>query len=114
MLVGLALVPIAVYFWARRHFRQFRATATGIGFGVVAAPFSLGLYAAYFLGPWGIATGVIGLIAVMFHGAPGYYILVSLGVIPSHTVVTGISHLYVEATNALVWGVRLWRVEVAH
>jgi len=82
LLIGLVLVPIAVRVWARRYMPQFSGTVTGIGFGLVVSPLSLGLYATYFLGPLGIVTGMVGLISVLFHGAPGYNIATSLGIVP--------------------------------
>jgi hypothetical protein len=58
---------------------QLSATATGVGLGLVVSPLSMGLYATYFLGPLGIVTGMIGLVSVMFHGAPGFHIMKILG-----------------------------------
>ena len=104
LLVLLVLVPIAARLCARRFMPQFSATATGVGLGLVVSPVSLGLYATYFLGPLGVATGMSGLVSVMFHGAPGFHITRSLGLIPPG-VVEGVSHLYVEIANALVWAV---------
>jgi hypothetical protein len=89
---------------------QFSATATGVGLGLVVSPVSFGLYATYFLGPSSIlgavslVTGMIGLASAMFHGPPGFYIARSLGLVPAG-VVEGVSHVYVEMANALVWAV---------
>jgi hypothetical protein len=63
----------------------------------------MGLYSTYFLGPFGIVTGMVGLISVMFHGAPGYYISGFLGTVPERTVVEGIGHFYVEVANGIFW-----------
>src|SRR5437879_8273296 len=82
LLVLLVLVPIAAWLYARRFMPQFSATATGVGFGLVVSPLSMGLYATYFLGPLGIVTGMIGLVSGMFHTAPGFHIIRSLGLVP--------------------------------
>jgi len=103
LLLALVLVPIAARVWAKWRLPQYSGTATGVGFGLVASPLSLGLYATYFLGPLGIVTGMAGLVLVTLHGTPGYNIAVWLGIVPSHTVVKGASSFYVEAVNGLFW-----------
>jgi hypothetical protein len=41
----------------------------------------------------------------MLHGAVGYNIAIYLGLIQSHTVVSGLQqHFYIEAINAIAWG----------
>jgi len=104
LLVLLVLVPIAAWLYARRFMPQFSATATGVGFGLVVSPLSMGLYATYFLGPFGIVTGMIGLVSGMFHTAPGFHIIRSLGLVPPG-VIEGVGHLYVETANGLIWAV---------
>ena len=63
----------------------------------------MGLYATYFLGPLGIVTGMLGLLSGMFHGTPGYYISIFVGIVPERTVVEGAGHFYVEAVNGVFW-----------
>jgi hypothetical protein len=104
LLVALVLVPIAAWLYARRFMPQYSATATGVGLGLIVSPLSLGLYATYFLSPLGIVTGMIGLLSVLFHGAPGFHITRFLGLVPGG-VIEGVGHLYVETANALVWAV---------
>jgi hypothetical protein len=104
LLVALVLVPIGAWLYARRFMPQYSATATGVGLGLIVSPVSMGLYATYFLGPLGIVTGMIGLLSGMFHGAPGFRIIRSLGLVPAG-VIEGVGHLYVELANALVWAV---------
>ena len=104
-LLLLAVVPIAARIWAKKHAPQYRNTILGAGFGLVASPLSLGLYATYFLGPLGIVTGMAGLLLVLWHVAPGYYICTTLGIVPAGTVVAGTSHLAVEISNGIIWGV---------
>ena len=108
LLIALVLVPIAAWLLARRYMPQFSATATGVGLGLVVSPMSFGLYATYFLGPAGIlgpvglVTGMIGLASSMFHGPPGFHITRFLGLVPAG-VVEGVSRVYIEMANALVW-----------
>jgi hypothetical protein len=103
-LLLLVLVPIAARIWAKKHAPQHRSALLGAGLGLVASPVSLGLYATYFLGPFGIVTGMAGLFLALWHGTPGYYICTNLGVVPSHTVVEGASHVAVEVSNGIFWG----------
>lgn len=103
LLLTLIAVPMAARHWAKRNEPQHSAAITGVAFGSVASPFSLGLYiGAFFLGPFGLPLVAIGLPASIFHGTPGFRIAVELSVIPPG-VVEGISRLYVELLNAMVW-----------
>ena len=102
LLAALVVVPVAAWLYARRLAPHFSATMTGVALGLVVSPVSMGLYATYFLGPLGIVTGMVGLASVMFHGAPGFYIARSLGLLPPG-LVEGFGHLYVEIANAFVW-----------
>jgi hypothetical protein len=104
LLLLLVLVPIAARIWARKHAPQHRGAIVGAGLGLVASPVSLGLYATYFLGPLGIVTGLAGLVLVLWHVAPGYYICTTLGFVPTHTVVEGGSQVAVEISNGIFWG----------
>lgn len=103
-LLLLVLVPVAARIWAKRHAPQYRSAIVVAGLGLVASPVSLGLYATYFLGPLGIVTGLAGLVLVLWHVAPGYYICTTLGFVPTHTVVEGTSQVAVEVSNGIFWG----------
>lgn len=104
LLVLLILVPIAAWFWARRY-RPFHLwRITGAAFGAIVGPFCLGLYATFFASPLGLVTGLIGLTAGLIHGAPGYEIAASVGLIEGGKVVEGIDHLWISGANAIVWG----------
>jgi len=103
--LALWLVPLAVAFASYRFARASLWRNTGFAFGLVVAPASLGLYALYFLGPIAAVLGMLGLILEMLHGAPGYSLALALGLIPSHTVVTGASRVPIELNNAVVWSI---------
>lgn len=79
---------------------------TGVAFGAVVSPAALGLYGLYFVGPMAAVFGLIGLLLVLLHGEVGYSLAIRFGVVPSHTVVTGIAqHAWIEVFNALVWSI---------
>jgi len=103
-LLFLILIPITAHVFAKKHALQYRGTIVGASLGLVASPVSLGLYATYFLGPYGIVTGMLGLVLVLWHVAPGYYICSTLGVVPAGTVIKGTSQLAVEVSNGIFWG----------
>ena len=102
-LLLLALVPIAAWRWFRTRAPRHLWFATGVAFGLVVSPLSLGLYSTFFLSPLGLPTGLLGLMSSLFHGEPGYQVSIWLGLVPSHEVVTGIGHLYVELVTGLIW-----------
>ena len=65
----------------------------------------MGLYSTFFASPWGLVTGLLGLVSVMVHGAVGYNAAIFLGLIQSHTVISELQqHLYIEGINAVAWG----------
>lgn len=106
LLISLILLPILTYRWARMHMPAYKVTALGISFGLIAAPFSLGLFSTFFLHPVGIVTGFPGLVLFMFHGSPGYHISIQLGLIPSHTVMgSGSNSLLVAVVNGVIWAI---------
>lgn len=76
----------------------------GLSFGAVVSPLSTGLYASFFLGPFGLPTGVLGLALSLFHGPPGFHAAHWFGLVP-YDVVSGISHLYIELLNGVFWGI---------
>ncbi len=104
LLLLLIVVPITVWYWATRHKPRLRWLVTGAAFGVVASPWSLGLYATYFVPYVGLPSGMVGLFLVLVHGIPGFELAKHFGLIAPTSVVEGAGHFYVEALNALVWG----------
>jgi hypothetical protein len=80
---------------------------TGVAFGLVAAPASLGLYGLYFIGPIAALLGMLGLVLTLFHGSPGYNLAVALGLMPSHTVTSGAGSAG-GCTKCRDLGFRLW------
>lgn len=105
LLLLLILVPIAAWFWARRYRPSHLWRISGAAFGAIVGPFCLGLYATFFASPLGLITGLIGLTAGLVHGAPGYEIATSVGLVESHKVVEGMDHLWISGANAIVWGI---------
>lgn len=107
MLIGLfalILVPVVAYRIARRKVPSYLWSVTGISFGLVAAPVSLGLYAMFFVPYVGLVPGMIGLPLSLFHGAPGFEIATVFGLRDARTVVSGNEHLVIGLINALFWG----------
>ena len=101
----LILLPIAAYRMVRKKQPRHLWSVTGLTFGLVAAPVSLGLYAMFFVPYVGLVPGMIGLPLSLFHGAPGFEIATVLGLRDARTVVSGNEHLVIELINALFWGV---------
>ena len=101
----LILVPIAAWIITKRHWRSHRWLITGASFGVVVSSLSMGLYATFFLSPFGLITGMVGLMSVLFHGVLGYKVAIYFGLVPAATVVEGIYHLYIDGINAIIWAI---------
>jgi hypothetical protein len=79
--------------------------ATGLSFGLIVAPASLGLYTLYFVSPAGFAPGMVGLISGLFHGAVGFEIATALGLRDAHTVVNAREGVTIDVINGLFWGI---------
>lgn len=121
LLAFLILVPIASYFLARRRFPKYVFRVVGVAFGAIVSPWAMGLYAFYFLSPWGVVLGLVGLVLGLVHGGPGFDLGHYLGLIPFGVVSDFRSQLIMELLNGLIWGViygivgwaidsiRLWR-----
>jgi hypothetical protein len=108
MLLPLLLlwsVPLAVAVLSRRLTPTHLWRNTGIAFGLVVSPASLGLYSLYYVGPIAAVFGMLGLVLVLLHGPPGYKLAVAFGLVPSHAVVTGVASIPVELLNAIIWSV---------
>ena len=104
LLLLLILFPILSFRWARSHKSESRFIILGLSWGLIAAPFSLGLYATFFIPYVGLPTGLLGLLLVMLHAAPGYTIGIQLGWIESHTVIEGSASIPMFILNGLFWG----------
>ena len=98
------IVPVVAYKVARRRTPKYVYSITGASLGAVIAPISFGLYSWYFVSVVGVVPGMIGLILVMVHEVPGFYLAVNLGLVPAGKVVTGFTHYaIVEVLNGVVW-----------
>ena len=104
LLILLVAIPIVAYKWAKSHHPEYKTTILGLSFGTIVAPFSMGLYATFFIHPIGLVTGILGLVMVMFHGSPGYQIAIQLELIPSGVVTTESSNIIITIINGFVWG----------
>jgi hypothetical protein len=103
LLLLLAVVPVVAWRFSRRRAPAHVWAITGVAFGLVISPLSLGLYSTYFIGV--LPTGLLGLLSTLFHGSPGYDAAVWLGLVPSHEVVSGVGHVYVEVLSGAFWAV---------
>lgn len=102
----LIVLPVTAWYISRRSFPMHTWATTGVSLGAVISPLSMGLYATFFASPWGLVTGLLGLVSVMLHGAVGYNVAIYLGFVQSHTVVSELQqHFYIETINAIAWGV---------
>jgi hypothetical protein len=106
LLILFAFVPYAAWRYVRSRHPSHVWLVTGVAFGAVVSPLSTGLYATFFLGPFGLPTGIVGLLSALFHGTPGYDLALWLGLVQAGHVVSGfLENLLVELLNAIVWAV---------
>lgn len=101
----LILFPIGMYYFGKRYYPKKLWLITGVSFGLIASPFSRGLYGFYFMSFLGFIPGIVGLILSMWHGGPGFKILGLLEMREPGTVVNNMQRLQMEMINAVVWGI---------
>jgi len=104
LLILLIIIPIASYRWAKSHRPDYNITILGVSFGAIVDPFSMGLYATFFVHWLGLVTGMLGLVMVMFHGTLGYEVAIQLDLIPSGVVTKGSSNIIIALINGVAWG----------
>jgi ABC-type Fe3+ transport system permease subunit len=104
LLLLLIIIPIFAYKWAKSNHPEYNFIILGVSFGTIVAPFSMGLYATFFIPFIGLPTGMLGLAMVMFHSAPGYQFAIELYLIPSGVVTTTSSNVIIALINGLIWG----------
>jgi hypothetical protein len=100
----LLLLPFVVYRIAKRVCPSRTWTATGISFGLIVAPASLGLYALYFISYFGFLPGMVGLLSSFVHDIPGFEIATALGLRDAHTIVNAQQSVTIEVINSFWWG----------
>lgn len=105
LLLLLWLVPIIAAVISYRRASRHLWRNTGIAFGLVVSPATLGLYGLYFLGPIAALFGIVGLPLQLLHGSPGYDLAIRLGLVPAGTAVEGMMHAPIEVINGAIWGV---------
>lgn len=104
LLTFLILVPIVAYRLARSRLPRHVFCITGVAFGVIVAPWSLGLYSWFFLSPIGFIPGMLGLMLVSVHETPGFQIAIGLGLVQGVEVASDLKqHAVVEVVNAVFW-----------
>jgi hypothetical protein len=105
LLLQLCLIalPILAYLVASRYYANHVYLATGIGFGLVAAPFSLALYGTFYIPYIGLPTGLVGLLSSMVHSAPGFHLAQWLGLVSFEEVISKPDNSWYTILNAFVW-----------
>lgn len=102
----LLLLPIATYLLAKRTGSKHVFRVTGIAFGLVVAPLSLGLYSWYSFSSWGVVPGLLGLGMSLVHESLGFQLAVSAGVVNGVEVSSNVfQHIIVELFNAVAWAI---------
>jgi hypothetical protein len=103
LLLLLALVPIVAYRFTRRRDPAHLLLVSGLALGAVIAPFSIGLYATFFIPYVGLAPGMLGLLLVTIHSAPGFHLARLLGIVSPAEIIAGNCNLCFVLLNAAIW-----------
>ncbi|MEC4680844.1 MAG: hypothetical protein ACE1ZW_01510 [Nitrospirales bacterium] len=101
----LIVLPIGMYRWGKRHYPEKLWFITGVSFGLIASPFSMGLYGFYFMSSLGFIPGMLGFVLTMLHAGPGFEILGLVGLREDGNVVSNMQRVKMEVINGVVWGI---------
>ena len=104
LLLFLILIPIFVYKWAKTHRPTYKYTYLGFSFGIIVAPFSLGLYGTFFIPFIGLPTGLLGLLMTMLHGSIGWKVCLFFELITPMNMSMD-DHIILDIVNGIVWSV---------
>jgi hypothetical protein len=107
MLFGFSLLllfPLIMHWFANRAQVRRVWTATGVAFGLIVAPASMGLYAFYFLSPYGLVPGMLGLLSLFVHEPPGFAAITAMGFRSPGEIVSPEQSIAMECFNGLFWG----------
>lgn len=109
--IFLILIPVMAYLFAKKYRPESAFSIIGISFGLIAAPFSFGLYGFYWISGFSIIlfplmfVGLGGLLLTSFHGSPGFDIATHLGYRMPRTVVDSYEAVIITIINGVFWAV---------
>ena len=105
-LPALILIPFFAYRIARHKTPQYKFCIAGASFGTIVSPFGMGLYSWFFLSPWALVPGVLGLVLTLIHGSPGFQLAIKFGLARGIEVASSTTQqLIIEIINAVVWSI---------
>ena len=105
LLLLLICLPILANRVARRLANDHMWLFTGLTFGAVISPLSIGLYSIGFAIPVvGAVVGIPGLLSTMVHETPGFDVATYFGLRDPGEIVSGVTGLEIELINGVVWG----------
>jgi len=106
LLNALILAPVGAYVFARARLPNRVFFTTGVSFGIIVAPFSLGLYAWFHVSAFGLIPGLVGLFLSLIHETPGFQLAIFFGFAHGSEIASSTSkHLIVEILNGVFWSV---------
>ncbi len=71
--------------------------------GLVVSPVGLALTSLSTIPVVGMLFGLSGAILLVIHGIPGYFMVVSAGLVEPGSLLTGRQQLYIELFNGILW-----------
>ena len=105
LLILLAALPLACYFFFKSRSSPKLWQATGISLGLVVSPVSFGILALKAIPLIGMLFGLVGIILTLPHDFPGYFMGLSVGLAHSGGVLPLKERIWVEVLNGIFWSV---------
>lgn len=105
LLMLLAALPLACYFYCKLRAPKKLWLSTGIGLGLVISPISMGILALKPIPLVGMLFGLIGIILTLPHDFPGYLMALSTGLAHIGGELPFKERIWVEVLNGIFWSV---------
>ncbi|MBU0728207.1 MAG: hypothetical protein KKE17_10200 [Proteobacteria bacterium] len=102
-LLLFAVVPAGLYLYFSKKRPRNLWLATGISFGLVASPISIGVLGFNVTPLIGKLLGLFGLILTLIHGFPGYFMGSAIGITNPGVVLAFPERFWVEVLNGIFW-----------
>ncbi|MGO8991457.1 MAG: hypothetical protein ACLQGU_04620 [bacterium] len=101
----LILIPLVAHKLAKRYKSRKLWAVTLSCFGAIVCPLGFGIYGLGIIPYLGLVFIGVALFIFSWHSPVGYEIAIAAGIQEPKVVVSGLSHVWIDIINGIVWGI---------